>query len=654
MVFGPDFLMSPMLRSGSMKLVFLFVSAFVGLPVLVSWGGGVANPWLDVIAIPGVVLVGLPASLGLWAWFALLLLSMSHGLGVGRAALRGWAPLSAEFLLSLGALSLLASASAAARPLPWIAVGAALLRRWQVQIASTPPPHSGSRRMDPQTSRAVRSWFLLGWLAWGLAMRAQPFGDGVLPGSWEDRLATVVAGIPISLLELLIAGVYATLAVVLARASRPNMSALVVGAVVAVGLESTFGTLGHYWLSAAFLGALLAAWPISLFGSLRAPLRPALLLVAICGLAQLRPVLLERWNCSAADDQQGLRFLLQDDDLSSLAVIPDNMPFLVLLADGGQTLLRMAPAGVVSESRALDVSGGWLVSPPTGTRIFARVVASPSSLHLEWWDTAELRLVASRTLDVSCGGREGFVEPGSHRLWLTCPLSGDLLAVSPQSDGPVQRMGLGEVPGRASPLGGSFLVDRRGVLARVDVMTGAGESLASVPLGPWAAGVSQAGPLFAVGRGPAGHLQVRGRPLGPGGREPVLVDTPEGASAALGDLLDSVRVPTWPGRPLPIGDAPSVYVTSPVDGRATRVDLEVPWHQVSVALGSPVRQAVVDGGSETLYGVNRCGLFELRISSTFPWRDLGHKAPPLPTPGSAEPSTPSLPIVEPSSQPVSP
>ena len=51
-------------------------------------------------------------------------------------------------------------------------------------------------------------------------------------------------------------------------------------------------------------------------------------------------------------------------------------------------------------------------------------------------------------------------------------------------------------------------------------------------------------------------------------------------------------------------------------------DLEVSWHQASVGVGAVPRQVVVDSPSQTLFGVNRCGVFEARIKSTFPWRDV--------------------------------
>jgi len=631
MAFGPVFSMSPMVQSGRQKLLFTCCGALLCLPLLLSWGGGVAHPALDLLALPGAFVAALPATLGLGAWLVVVFLCLPHSLGAGRSARHGWLPWSAEFLGSLGALSLLVAVSAGGRPLPWIAVAAALLATVSRRSVGGSPSGSKASGRSSGGSHPARSWLLLGAVAWGLAMRVRPFGGGVFPAAWEDWAAAAFGSVPLPLMECFLVVFYGTVGLVLARGARPAPVSIVTGALAAVVLEAAFGQLGHYWLSAACLGALLAAWPMSFAGALARPLRPALLLVAVCALAQLRPVLLERWNCNAAEDQPGLRYLVDEPDLSSLAVIPDNMPFLVVLADGGTRLDRLAPAGVVSESRALDPKGGHLVSPPVGTRVFARVMTQAESLRLEWWDTAELRLLSARTLDTTCGPKGAFIEPGSHRLWLACSDSADLLVADPRADGLTERLAAGAAPGRVAPFGGGLVVDRQGLQAQVEVIARDGTILAFASLGPWASGSSYAGSLFAVGRGPAGHVQVRGQVAGPWGRDPVFLDTAEGASTALGSLVDTVRVGTWPGRPLGIGEGAAVYVPSPVDARATRVDLEVPWHQVSVPLGGPIRQAVVDSASESLYGVTRCGLFELRIPSTFPWRDLASGKPaPMP------------------------
>jgi hypothetical protein len=67
----------------------------------------------------------------------------------------------------------------------------------------------------------------------------------------------------------------------------------------------------------------------------------------------------------------------------------------------------------------------------------------------------------------------------------------------------------------------------------------------------------------------------------------------------------------------------ALWVTSRNSGDISLVDTQVTWHRKTVQVGPPPRAAVVDAGSGTLFGVNRCGLFTLRIPSIFPWESTG-------------------------------
>jgi hypothetical protein len=124
---------------------------------------------------------------------------------------------------------------------------------------------------------------------------------------------------------------------------------------------------------------------------------------------------------------------------------------------------------------------------------------------------------------------------------------------------------------------------------------------------------------FAVLRGPAGHVEFRGLPETlPSLYEPPS-DPAERRRAMLRTVRDSVRVGTWPTDAAYVLPQKAMYVWSDLDPFVTLVDPRVTWHQVAASVGAPLRQVVVDPGSGTLYGANRCGVFSLRIASTFPW-----------------------------------
>jgi hypothetical protein len=111
--------------------------------------------------------------------------------------------------------------------------------------------------------------------------------------------------------------------------------------------------------------------------------------------------------------------------------------------------------------------------------------------------------------------------------------------------------------------------------------------------------------------GPAGHVEIRD-PVAPHRRR------------------DSQRVGIWPDFAAFSSQQEAVYVASSLDGRVFLMDPVVPWQQVLARTGAPARRLLVDGPSGTLYGANRCGVFELRIRSTFPWESSGDVEPATP------------------------
>ena len=558
-------------------------------PLLLSWALGTVHPALDLLAVPGAVLLAVPASLG---WPGLIAVAAVAALGERTRGLD-------RLLGGLGALSLLACALAATRPLPWVVVTCALLAR----RARPAPPGAWAL-----PERAL-PW--LGVVAWGLAGRTLPWGPGLLPEPAVVLLGHAVELMPIRFPELLPLLAALVVGAALARRSRPDRRGALLGALLALLAVATFGSRSA-WLSAAAIGAVAGGWPTPLE---RDPIRTAVPLLALCLLCSLRPGATERWNCEAAGLDPTSVWWSTEPDLDSLAVLPGNVPSLVVLT--GDELVRLGSKGLVSEVIPLDPPGGRLLS--TGLPgPFARVVQDADGARVQWWDPARLeptasgflagcRLVDARLLVeddavvVSCRGegirrirRSGVVE-------LVHEGAGDVL---PQGE---------QVALRRGPLSRVLLADRRGAWA-----------------GPWTSGLGQGPTNLFVARGPAGQVEVRGAGPAIPGRD----ETPAARDRALiARTLDRVRVGAWPGAVHYSDWQASVYVTSPVGGRVWLVDPVVTWHQESALVGAPPRQVVVDATSGTLYGVNRCGLFEVRIKSTFPWRSTGDvESTPTPSP----------------------
>ena len=603
--------------------------ALAFLPLLLVWGLGVVHPWLDEASRYSVRLAGLPAfcgTPGVLLFVVLCVLSIvSHGrAGAVWRSLRGLSELAGL----LGALSLVSSSMAATRPGAWVAL-----------IALIAAAGGGGATPAASWRLPLPARHITGLLCWWLAGRARPFSSGLLGEELSDSLAVLVERLPTAAPELALLAVVAVLLVLLCRGAHPRWSWLVGGCVVAVVFERIFAEYPADVVdvaAVALIGALAAAAP-SRIAPRQGLLVPALLVLLVCLLTGVRLGVSERWDCRSLDVEGGAR-LLQEGDYGSIALVPDNMPFLVLLDDRGERITRLSPGGGVSESRPLDLAGGILVSPPPGTKVVGRLVQVGNSLRVEWWDVFTLERSVSKTLDVACDPGLSFMEPGGARQWISCRNSNEVLIVDPRPDGPLTRWELGSPILGVQRLIGGVLIDREGADSRAGIYEAEGRGLAELQLGPYSTGiisVSEYGEAFAVGRGPAGQLEFRGRAPAVEYQYPLDLDTSEGAMEALGTRFDSVRVGRWPGRPLWIDGGKSVYVSSPVDARIWRVDLEVSWHQSSVAVGGAPRQVVVDSPSQTLFGVNRCGVFEARLTSTFPWRDV--PAPQKPAAGE-EPS----------------
>ena len=124
------------------------------------------------------------------------------------------------------------------------------------------------------------------------------------------------------------------------------------------------------------------------------------------------------------------------------------------------------------------------------------------------------------------------MEPGGARQWIACKASGEVLVVDPRPEGPLTRWDMGSGVLGVQRLIGGVLIDREGADSRAGIYEDQGLGLAELQLGPHATGmvsVSEFGEAFSVGRGPAGHVELRGRAPAVEYQYPLDLDTKEGA-----------------------------------------------------------------------------------------------------------------------------
>lgn len=540
-------------------------------------------------------------------------------------------PLSAGAAL-WGALSWLGPAVAANRPLPWIPVAVWL---WFF-----------FRRRRGDAARVVPdAWCLDGKLValsapllWLASARVRPFGPGLLPASVEDPLARAFDRLP-DAAEALPAFLLAGLAALaLHRRAPVDRGGALLGALLGLLAVATFG-LEEAWVSAAAIGAVAGGWPADL-GRLRegSPVLGPILLACLLSAVRLGGV--ERWNCSAGHDDLMTRYLLSEPELGRLGVVPGNLPYLVALRGGGAQLERFSTTGTVNQTAPLDPPGGLLLSSP-GDGTLLRLVeggerreGDEGTLRLEWWDPAVMEVRELRRTGAVCSPEHAAWDPDSRTAWVACA-DGDTLRIGPggellrwPEDGPTHDLDWGP---------GSLLRLRGGPVGRLSLTEPDGAEQFSLLLGPYTADVEATQDRLLVARGPAGQVEFRGaRPHIEARDGPAPAGLPA-LRAALSTVRDRARVGTWPGDVLWAEGMRSAYVTSPVDGRVRLVDGDVTWHQWEAMLGAPARQVVLDSASGTLYGANRCGVFEVRIPTTFPWSSPGDIEENSVAPGATEP-----------------
>lgn len=560
-----------------------FVAWLLAAPLLVSWGLGVVHPMLDVAAVPAAFGLALPAWLGWPGCLAIVLLALAGERSTRASLATGW----------LGGLSLLASAVAATRPLAWLLVLCAALGR------------RSDRDRFELSERALR-W--LGVLAWLAASRARPWGPGLLPESVEVALGRAMdAALPVHAGELAPVLAVAALAALMRGRAAPDLRGALVGGLLALAITTTFGG-GRWWASAAAIGMVIGAWPPPF--TLR-PSRLAPALVVVLALCSLRLGATERWRCEAQELDRQVRRWPGSQDVASIGMVPGNLPFLLVLRDDGLRLERLSTTGVVAESVPSDLRRARLLSSTRGGGV-ALAARVDGHLRVERWQPSPLERLASEDLADPCEPVDGDVlHDGTVRV--LCE-DGRVLLVA--LDG-----GHREAPAaRTLDLSGPFSL--RG--GPVGAVWFGWERVASA--GPWATGIGPGPARLFIARGPAGQVEVRGSgPSLPG--QTATTDPDEQLRVASRRRLDRIRTRGWPSRIGWTERQSAVWITSAVDGTATLADPGVVWHQARALVGPPPSQVVVDGSSGTLYGLNRCGVFEVTIRSTFPWPSSGDVEP---------------------------
>ncbi len=600
---------------------------------------------MDFAAIPGAFVFSLPAQFG---WLGLLVVvgisvfAAARGREQRRGAGAHRLSVTALLLAALGFWSSLLALLAAARPLSWLAMAVLGLSLWRLpwgQAAVEQNP-TGPRAAGPLPASDTGA-MVLGLLGWALAVQLRPWGRGYLHGGFEEAVGEVVERVAPLRWELLFVVLALGVVVLAARSSRMALRSVgalaLTGGALGLALDWGFGLGGGNEASAAALGAAALVLAPPLASGLSAWIwRPApLLLVAV--LCVLRLGVVDRWDCRRALEDPFTTFWVDGPDVTSIAVVPGNLPYVLALRQDGALLERLTARAVVSASTALEPAGGFLVSPsgtpslpPSPTDLVVARVVDDEALRAEWWSVATLERLHSQSLDLPCRAGDALLETGSLRLWVPCTDRGALVLFDPEAAVEPSLLSRGRGIRHARVLAEGSLEDFMGAQARVAVRGADGKTLGTVALGPWAEGSSLAGPDLAIGRGPVGQLEIRGiERLRPDEARAPETESAEASDwlAALAEVRDRVRVGAWPSRPLWSHAQRSLYVPSPVEGKIWLVDPEVTWHRRAAHIGSPPRQVVVDGPSGTLYGVNRCGAFEVRIRSTFPWDDVGTSAP---------------------------
>ena len=555
------------------------------------------HPILDRLGIAGGFLFGLAGGLDGSLGLLLALITVTLGLAQRSGRFRVLGILNP--LVAAGGLSFMLSALALWGPL--------------LLLLLVPGLWCWVGRRDP-AQRAPSSEFPE--LPWGLPEAGLPFAGGLawllaaqsLPwtlggGDWlEGLLLPLVSDWPLSLRALLASLPVAALLLLLHRRRPLRGWPLLFGFLAGVALEFVLGT-PLSWPFAGLIGALAWARPPRVAAFVW---QPASWLLPVAGLslsAGLAQGLTERWVCPPPQGEH-LRFLSQKVVPTEIGLVPGNLPYILVLTEDGRALQRLGPTGVPNEEITLEPPGGELLTSGRSGGSVTRVVSGELA-RVEWWNPASMERSATIELGSDCRPAGGVMEAVSDVLILQCE-SGQLLRLDPEL-GKSQAVG-SQGQGISRPLQDGSSLPLRWVsgpgaqMIEERNLAGPAEAVGPVWLGPYSGPVRSAEGEIFVARGPLARVGVR---------------------SGLGDIRDSARVPGWPAEIVWNARKRAIWVASATSGRVSLVDHEVTWHRRSFSVGPRVKEMVPDPDSGSLFGINRCGLFELRVDSIFPWESTG-------------------------------
>lgn len=614
-------------------------------PVLLALAFGASGAWLDVLSLPGAVLLACPSRIGVLASGAVgFVLALRAGWpGSPEPRVPRFVRAALDLLEELAPLAVIGHLLATLRPLPWpwlvlggvVAGRGALLSATRSGFAGT--PHG----------RWLRAAVL--GSCWPAAAGVRPFGPG-----WGPLPATVEAAI-------VSAPALATGLLVLPLAfwwwkgpevrPRPGLSLWPwrLAGLLLAGLGTSFQGRPEWGALALVLG-WLSPHAVALLPGLRGSNLPFLGLLVACALPAAVPA---RFDCKEVPENKPVVRLGDGVGIRSVAALPGNLALPVVLDEGGSRLRRLSPSGDVAASAMLNPPGDRLHSPAREGGALAVTRSTDRSIEARFLDPYSLDVRSTTVVEARCARwGEPRMQADGEALWWPCPEDGLLWVV--RRDGvPTPPWAAGRGLLQAEPLDGTLLAVRGGPGAEARLLPPAPAAVERVLLGPFATGVEALPGRWAVARGALGQVDLRGPGtivVGVPGFEPPPPGPAGTWAGTLGRRVEVSRVPHAADR---IGLSLSqraLWVWAPNDARLTLVDADVSWQRQSVHLGAAPRSVAVDSVSGTLIAANICGLFSVTVPRIDPWAEAGELPTPTPIPAETSPpegsegtATPALP-----------